>query len=133
MELQYNPKHTGDKVQILKSFLIGSLFMSSFVYFVATEDVVVFFASLGLMLISFVLFLDTIVSRGQQVYLGQNIIYIIVGVVVSLIANFMGYLLLYLVIIFILILVTWLHKYKTHAKKIKNIKKIKDIRKKKPS
>lgn len=122
MELPHNPKHLGNKLQAWKSFLVGSLIMSSFIFFVYTENEIVFLSALGLMIIGFLLFLDTLMSMGRTIYLGQNMIYIVVGVVVSLLANATGYLSLYLVIVFILVLVTWLHKFKVHAKKIKKIK-----------
>lgn len=116
MRMQYNPRHTGDKVQIWKSFLAGSLITSSIIYLVLTESVNVFFAALGLIIIGVILFIDTNLSIRKVVFLSQNIFFIVVGGVVSIISNATGYLLSYLWIVVILVVITWLHKFKVRGR-----------------
>ena len=116
MDLLHNPKHLGDREQAWKSFLIGSLVTSSFIYFVLTESVFVFFSSIGLMIIGFLLFVDTNMGLGKRVYLSQNIFFIVIGGLISLISHATGLLFFYLGIIVILVLVTWLHKFKTKGR-----------------
>ncbi len=116
MGMVYNPKYTGDRVQMWKSFLVGSLIVSSLIYLVLTENVAVFFAALGLIVIGVILFLDTILSFRKIVFLSQNIFFIAIGGIVSIIFNAIGYLLLYLGVVVILVIVTWSHKYRIKIK-----------------
>ncbi|MEE9323618.1 MAG: hypothetical protein V3U72_03660 [Candidatus Aenigmarchaeota archaeon] len=116
MRMQYNPRLTGDKVQIWKSFLTGSIITSSIIYFVLTENVNVFFAALGLIVIGVILFIETNFSIRKVVFLSQNLFFIVVGGIASMISNATGYLLLYLWIVLILVVVTWLHKFKVRGR-----------------
>ncbi|MEM5872061.1 MAG: hypothetical protein QW051_04265 [Candidatus Aenigmatarchaeota archaeon] len=116
MKLPYNPRYVGDKNQMWKAFLLGSLLVSSFVYFVTTENVFIFFIMLGLIIISAALFIVLNMSLGKVVYLTQNFAFFGLGALISLIINVIGYLSVYFVIIFVLFLVTYLHKYTVKIK-----------------
>jgi hypothetical protein len=117
MRLQYNPKNIGNRLQILKGFLTGSLVASSFVYLVLTEYVHVFFAALFLIIFGLLLLLDTIISMKDMIFLSQVVFFFIAGVVVSLFFHAIGFLFLYLGIIVILVIVTWFHRYTVKIKK----------------
>lgn len=116
MRMLYNPKYTGDKAQMWKSFLLGSLVACSLIYLVLTESEVAFFAALGLIVIGLMLFLDINIHMRRMVFLSQNIFFFIAGGFVSLAFYVIGFLLLYLGIVVILVAVTWLHKFRVKIK-----------------
>lgn len=116
MGMLYNPKHLGDKVQIWKSFLTGSLITSSLLYLVLTGNAAVFFAALGLIVIGVVLFIDLNLSIRKIVYLSQNVFFLAVGGIISLVFYAIGFLFLYLGIVVILLVVTLLHKVRIERK-----------------
>jgi hypothetical protein len=116
MRMLYNPKYTGDKAQIWKSFLLGSLVACALIYLVLTESVIAFFAALVLIIIGFVLFLDINIHMRRMVFLSQNIFFFIVGGFVTLAFYVIGFLLLYLGIVVILVAVTWLHRFRVKIK-----------------
>lgn len=124
MELMHNPRYLGETRQMFKSFLLGSLITSSSLYFIFTEDLVVFFLSLGLIAAGFILFVYMNMSFGRKIHTSQNVFFLLAGTMVSLVFHAMGFLLLYLSITVILVLVVWLHRYKVHVKKVKKIGKI---------
>ncbi|UCC91585.1 MAG: hypothetical protein JSV39_04740, partial [Candidatus Aenigmatarchaeota archaeon] len=99
-----------------KSFLIGSLTVSSLIYLVLTEDIGVFFAALGLVVIGAILFLGTVLSIRKVVYFSQNIFFLAIGGIFSIIFNAAGYSLLYLGVVVILVVVTWMHKFRIKGK-----------------
>lgn len=116
MRMQYNPRHTGDKVQMWRSFLAGSLVVSSLIYLVFTESLVVFFSALGLIIIGLILFIDVNLSIRKMVFLSQNLLFLAFGGIVSMIFNAIGFLFLYLGIVVILLVVTLLHKVRIERK-----------------
>jgi hypothetical protein len=119
MRMVYNPKHLGDFVQIWKCFLLGSLVTASLVYFVVTENAVVFLVTLGMIIAGVALFIKTNMEFIRPTYLFQNLVSLGAGALVSLVINVAGYLAVYLVVIFILVLVTWLHRYTLNKIKAK--------------
>ncbi|MCK4335683.1 MAG: hypothetical protein KAT94_03760 [Candidatus Aenigmarchaeota archaeon] len=116
MRLQYNPKHLGDKKQVWRSFLAGSLIVSSLIYLVFTESVAVFFSALGLMIIGLILFIDINLSTRKMVFLSHNIFSLAVGGIISIMFHAIGFLFLYMGIVVILIVVTLLHKFRIRGK-----------------
>jgi len=116
MRMVYNPKHLGDKLQAWRCFLTGSLVTSSFVFFAITDNVIVFVATLAVMIAGVWLFIDTNVNPKKTVYVLQNIFSAGIGLVVSLAFYLAGLLLIYLWIIIVLVFVTWMHKYRTGGK-----------------
>jgi hypothetical protein len=111
MRLFYNPRHTGDRKQAWKCFLIGSLITSSFIFLATTESVVVFLCTLALIAAGLILFIDTNMSYRKAVFLFQNIVSAGAGFIVSVLFYLWGFLLLYFGIIVILVMVTWLQKF----------------------
>jgi len=122
MRMLYNPKKLGDKVQAWRCFLIGSLFTSSFIFFVTignvttTGNVIAFFATLAMMAAAVLMFLDTNINFKKPTYLSQNILSAGIGLVIPLLFYLSGFLLVYLWIIIVLVLVTWLHKFQLREK-----------------
>jgi len=116
MRLLYNPKHIGNKVQMWKGFLLGSMVTSALVYFIVTSDVIVFCATLAMIVVGVALFVKTCTSWTEHTFAFQNLIFAAIGAIVSLILNVIGVLPVYLAIILILVLVTWLHKYRLRGK-----------------
>jgi hypothetical protein len=114
--MNFNPRHLGSKEQMWKSFLSGSLAISSLIYLVATENVAVFFSALGLIIIGIIIFMDTNMGIRKTVYLSQNILFFAFGGIVSLIFNAAGFLFLYLGIVVILVVATMLHKFRIRGK-----------------
>jgi uncharacterized protein YacL len=117
MRLLYNPKHIGNKVQMWKGFLLGSMVTSALVYFTVTSsDVIVFCATLAMIVAGVGLFIKTCTSWTEHTFAFQNLFFAAIGAIVSLILNVMGILPVYLAVILILVLVTWLHRYRLRSK-----------------
>jgi hypothetical protein len=116
MRMLYNPGRMADKKQAWKSFLIGSLVTSSFVYLALTESVIAFFCCLALIAAGVILFIDTNMSYRKEVFIFQNIVFAGLGLIVSLAFHVWGFLLLWLGITAILVLVTWMQKFVTSGK-----------------
>jgi len=110
MKLMYNPSHLGDRIQILKSFLVGSLITSSFILWALTESPVIFIGLLALMLVGVILFFDTNLTMVKVVYLVQNLFFTLVGAVVAIIFYLWGMLLPYFMLIVILSLLVWVQR-----------------------
>ena len=116
MRLLYNPKYVGDRTQAWKSFLVGSMMASSFLFFALTENPAVCIIALAMMAGGFVLFSYENMSFGRVTYLFQNFFSVIVGLAASLALYFGGFLPLYLGVIVVLVLATWLHRFATPGK-----------------
>jgi len=116
MRLLYNPKHIGNKMQMWKGFLLGSMVASALVYFTVTNAIIVFCATLAMIVAGVALFVKTCTSWTEYIFTFQNLFFAAIGAVVSLILNVMGILPVYLAIILILVLVTWLHRYRLRSK-----------------
>jgi len=119
MKLAYNPKHLGNPKEIFKCFLLGSWTISSLIYFATTENIFIFFLTLGMGILGFAAFITANITTTEQVYIFENIISFAVGVLVSLVINALGYLPVYFVIVFFLVVVIWLRKYEIKKKEEK--------------
>ena len=102
-----------EKGNIVRAFVIGGVVSSSLVYMFLTENVIVFFVALGLIILSAFLFVDLCMVLRGRFHLSHNVLSVIIGFLLPLFiyVNFTVFFQLYFVIMIVLLLLLWFRAY----------------------